>query len=229
MPVQIITDLVTPHECYHHHAKQLFNPADVLQVSALDIESARFQAFEKRLDLPTFPIIEERLFVPVEADDHQQFRSFVPLPAQCRREVAIAAVDFHNFRIMHGIPDSQAIEQPADRDGFPLVGQQNLEIVADADVIPDALAVEVPDPLLPDGLPVGHDAIDTFLTENLYKPDDQGYPFFTVRVALLVQHSEHQRESHIAVGNAEHEDVDVLLSELPVGAVDDQFETRFFG
>jgi len=97
------------------------------------------------------------------------------------------------------------------------------------DVIPDAFAVEVSDPLLPDELPVGHDAIGTFLSENPYKPVDQGYPFFTARVTLLVQHREHQRESHITVGNAKREDVDGLLSELPVGAVDDQFETHFFG
>ncbi len=97
------------------------------------------------------------------------------------------------------------------------------------DVIPDALAVEVSDPLLPDELPVGHDATDTLLPEKFYKPVYQGYTLITIRVALLVQHREHQRESHITVGNAKREDVDGLLSELPVGAVDDQFETHFFG
>lgn len=48
-------------------------------------------------------------------------------------------------------------------------------------------------------------------------------------VQLLVQKREHQRKSHIAVGNAEHEDIDVLHSELPVSAVDDRFETCFVG
>ena len=80
----------------------------------------------------------------------------------------------------------------------------DLKIVPDTDVIPNAIFIEEPYPMLANKLPISQQAIDTLAAKPLDKPLHKRNAFFLVGISPFVQHSEHQWESHIPVTHSQH-------------------------
>ncbi len=104
-----------------------------------------------------------------------------------------------------------------------------LEVVANTDIVSDAVAVQEIKPAIPDELPVGHNGPDHILAKEPYGTVDQTDTLLDIGVAALVQHGEQQREGNPLVDNTQHEDVDIGLSELPVRPVNTQDQSVLFG
>jgi len=97
---------------------------------------------------------------------------------------------------------------------------ENLEIVPDAYVITYFVVIEELDPIVPDKFPVRHQTVYAIGAKKPDKTLDQIDPFLGIRIALLVQHLEQQRESHSFVSYPKHENIDIGLAKLPIGPVD---------
>jgi len=67
------------------------------------------------------------------------------------------------------------------------------------------------------------------LAEQVHKALDKCNALLAIGVSPFGQHAKEQRKGHALVNYTEHEDVDVRLPELPVGAVDGQFDLVAFG
>lgn len=63
---------------------------------------------------------------------------------------------------------------------------------------------------------------DAALSGKAEGPADEFLAFLRVGVASLVRHLEYNRECHSIVDDAESEDVDVRVAELPIGPVHGQ-------
>ena len=123
-------------------------------------------------------------------------------------------------------PDPEVIEEPPCTN--PLTGGRldNPEVLPDTDVIPDASVAQPSDPFLSDELPVGHQAIDTVLSEKADEPLHDFLTFLPIGIAAFREKTENQRESNPLVCHAQHQYVDIELPELPVGTVHAQHKFR---
>ena len=83
--------------------------------------------------------------------------------------------------------------------------------------------------MLADKLPVGKQAVNAVRSEQADVALQQRYPLLGVGVPFLRQHAEHQWVGHAVMHYGKHEDVDVRLTELPVGPVDGQLQRSFYG
>ncbi len=117
------------------------------------------------------------------------------------------------------LTDLQVIEQPPCTDSFTGGRLDNPEVLTYSDVIPYATAVEPSCPFLSDELAVCHKGVDTFRSEETDKAFHNLLAFFPVGVATFREKTEYQREGNPFIGDAQHENVDIELSELPVGAI----------
>jgi len=95
----------------------------------------------------------------------------------------------------------------------------NPEVLTYSDVIPYATAVEPSSPFLSDELAVCHKGVDTFRSEETDKAFHNLLAFLPVGVATFREKTEYQREGNPFIGDAQHKNVDIELSELPVGAI----------
>lgn len=93
------------------------------------------------------------------------------------------------------------------------------KILLDSQVVSDASVVEILDPLLADKLSVGNEGIDTLGAEQSYKSINQLCPLLPVGITTLVKQGKEQWKCDTLVCNSKHEDIDVDLTEFPVGAV----------
>ena len=124
------------------------------------------------------------------------------------------------------LTDLQVIEQPPCTDSFTGGRLDNPEVLTYSDVIPYATAVEPSCPFLSDELAVCHKGVDTFRSEETDKAFHNLLAFFPVGVATFREKTEYQREGNPFIGDAQHENVDIELSELPVGAIHAERQDR---
>ena len=120
------------------------------------------------------------------------------------------------------LADLQPLERPVSLRAVSPAGTVHPEVLLDADVISDAVAVQPSNPLLPDKLAVREQTVNAVRAEKVDVALQQGYPFHEVGVPALGQHGEHQRIGDPFVGDGQHEYVDVGLAELPVCTVNEQ-------
>ena len=106
-------------------------------------------------------------------------------------------------------------------------GLDNPEILTYSDVIPYATAVEPSCPFRPHELAVCHKAVDTFRSEKTDKTFHNLLVFLPVGVTTFREKAEYQREGNPFIGDAQHENVDIELSEHPVGAIHAEHKTGF--
>ena len=86
-------------------------------------------------------------------------------------------------------------------------------------VISDAPAVEPFNPFLSDELSVSDQTIDTVMSEKVDESLHDFLTFFPIGIASFREKAKNQREGNSLVCHAEHKDVDVEPSELPVGTI----------
>ena len=117
------------------------------------------------------------------------------------------------------LSEPEAVEQMPCPDIFGGFGIAQPKILLDSQAVPDASVVKIPDPLLSDKLAVGDEGIDTLCTEQPYKSVNQPCPLFPIGVAAFVKHGKEQRKCNPLVCHSKHKDIDVYITEFPVGAV----------
>tara|TARA_R110000868_G_C10813385_1_gene758037 strand:+ start:436 stop:867 length:432 start_codon:yes stop_codon:yes gene_type:complete len=130
---------------------------------------------------------------------------------------------------VHKLVGPEPVEQMGSPYLFVLMGKEHLEIITDADVIPNAVPVEELQPLFAHELPVRDHGFDDILSKKPDKPAHKLYALLTIGIPPLVQHGEQQWKSDAFVHNTEHEYIDIGLPKLPVGPVNAQDEPALFG
>ena len=215
-------DTIGPEEGDGEDGEQPFNPVDVGEVGVLDVESAGLHGFEAGFDLPAGLVGLDGLLGSVERQEDLEFRLAVAVLHPCGGEVAVLAVDEVDAVKMSGLSDLEVKERPESLEVAAVARLAHPEVLADAYVVAYAVVVEPCYPSLADELPVGDEAVDGGLAEELDVTLHQLYPLLGVGVASLREEPEQQREGDTPVGDGQHEGVDVERAELPVGAVHGQ-------
>ena len=176
-----------------------------------------------------FLIGHDCIFGTVEAYEDLQFGDSVGVldPAPGKIDIFTLMKEELIVKLLLSYPE--VIEEPPCT--YPLAGGRpdNPEVLPDTDVIPDASVVEPPDPFLSDELPVGHQAIDTVLSEKVDEPLHDFPAFLPIGIASFRKKAENQRKGNAFVCHAQHQYVDVELPELPVGTVHAQHKFRLDG
>ena len=216
------TDAIGPEEGDGEDGEQPFYPLDVGEVGVLDVEAAGLQGFEARFDLPAHFIDVDGFLRLVEGEDYLEFGLAVAVLHPCGGEVAVLAVDEVDAVKMSRLSDLEVKERPESLEVAAVARLVHPEVLADAYVVAYAVVVEPSYPSLADELPVGDEAVDGGLAEELDVPLHQFYPLLGVGVAFLWEEPEQQRESDTPVGDGQDEGIDVERAELPVGAVHGQ-------
>lgn len=114
------------------------------------------------------------------------------------------------------------VENPGHLHLSAAFGVESPEVIPYSDVVSYPVVVKPSDPSLTDELPVGQQAVDGFPSEEADVVLHEVDALLGVGGSLFGQHGEQQRIGDAIVDNGEHEDVDVSLAELPVGAVNGQ-------
>ena len=203
LPVEVVTHPVTPDKRNHGQQEQFFQPFQIRYVGVFDVEAAGLHSPEQGLDLPAFPVVGQGLIGLVERHQYEQLGLSV-----CHdlggRQVAKFPAHFDDVLVMPALAGTQLIEQVGDLYFHLLPGDEDLEVVAYAYVVPDMVFIEESQPLDPDKLPVGKKAIYGIPAEPIHEVTHQGYALDRAGVALFVQHPEHQGDGYISVANAQH-------------------------
>lgn len=95
----------------------------------------------------------------------------------------------------------------------------DMEVLAYPDMIVNASCVQIAQPFAAYKLAVSHQMVDGVLAGKADEPVYEFNPLLGIGVAPLVHHLEHDGESHTVVDDAQREDIDICVAELPVGSV----------
>ena len=188
-------------------------------MGVLNVEPAGFHGLEAGLDLPAHPVGLGSFVGAVVGHQYLEFWDTVFVLHPCRRKIAHLSVDDVYAVEALRLPGPQAQESPRCLEPASRARLCDPEVLPDADVVADAPDVEVGQPVGPDELPVGHEAVYGVPAEERDVAFDDGYPFRRVGVPFLGQQPEQQRESHAFVSDAEHQRIDLETAELPVRPV----------
>ncbi len=90
------------------------------------------------------------------------------------------------------------------------------EVLSYPDMVVYASGVQECKPFTSDKLSVSHQVGNAVFTCQGTEATDKFHSFFGIGVASLVHHLEDYRKGHAFVDDAESEDVDVSIAELPV-------------
>lgn len=220
---------ICPYKSHAYHSNKSCDALHVAHVGVLDIEAGGFHGLEGSLDLPAFPICDDRLLGTVEAYEDLQFGDSVGVFYPTARKIDILSLVEKELIVKLLVSDLEVIEEPPCT--YPLTGGRldNPEVLPDTDVIPDASVVQPSDPFLSDELPVGHQTIDAVRSEKADEPLHDFLSFLPVGIATFGEKAENQRKGNPLVCHAQHQYVNVELPELPVGTVHAQHKFRLDG
>ena len=174
-------------------------------MGVLDVEPTGLQGFEARFDLPAHFIGVNGFLRLVEGENYLEFRLAVTVLHPCGGEVAVLAVDEVDAVKMPRLSDLEVKERPESLEVAAVARLVDSEVLAEA----YAVVVEPSYPSLADELPVGDEAVDGGLAEELDVSLHQFYPLLGVGVALLREEPEQQLEDDPPLGDGQHEGVNV--------------------
>src|SRR5215207_223275 len=206
---------VRPAEGQRHERQRLLQPLGLGDVRGFEAEAARLQAPEQGLDLPPAGVVFERRLRLSPRDDDDVLALRQPHPT----DIPPLAPDQSRPAQHFPVPDAAVAEQPARRDSQP-APIRNLRVGADADAAGDTFAAQVSEPILADKLPVGAEISDrreAGLPPELVHERDT---FSGRGAALLLKDHPQQREGRALMADAEDEDVQRRLTQVPVSAVE---------
>lgn len=225
----MFTNEIRPYKSNTDHREKTGDALRVAQMCVLDVEAGGFQGAERCLNLPTHFICRNTLVGAVEADENLKFRHPVGILDAASGKIDVFALVDKELVIGFLLPDLERVEQPPCADFLAGGRLYEPEVLSYADVISYSVAVEPSDPVLAYKLPVGHKTVDTFMAKQ---PDESLHnipALLPVGVPSFRHKAEYQREGYSFVCHAKHENVDVEVPELPVGAVHAQHQTFFGG
>ena len=209
---------VSPGEGQGQEAQQLAEAFRVDEVGVLEVEPPAFQAAKQGFDLPAVGIGADGLGLGGARTGDEQKLAVVQ--AQ-RGEVHEAAPDRAAAGQVPAFAGLQRAEQRVEaQHPVPTVGYPGVAL--EALVERDAPALQPEEPVLADKLAVGQQGGDFGRAEDGKEALHQGDALGGVGVARLAQDRPEHRQGNAPVGDAEHQEVDVRLAELPVRAVHGQ-------
>ena len=215
----MFTNEIRPYQSNAYQCEQTRDALSVAQMGVLDVESGGFQCAEGCFDFPTSPVGGNSVFGSVEADEDLKLRHAFGIFDPAASKIDVLPLVKKEFIVEFLLSRLEGVEQPPCPYSFTGGRLDDPEVLSYTDIITDSVFVEPSNPLLADELAVSHKTIDTITAEKPYEALHDGLAFFPAGVAPLVQKTEHQRECNSFIGDTEHEDIDVEIAELPVGAV----------
>ena len=221
----MFTTEIRPYKSHAYHRDKSCDALHITHMGVLDVEAGRFHGSEGRFYLPTLFVCQNRTLGPVEAYENLQFRNSIGVFDSAAGKIDILA--FVKKKLMEEflLTDLQIIEQPPGADSLTGGWLDNPEVLTYPDVIPYATAVEPPCPFLSDELAVCHKTVDAFCSEKTDKTFHNLPAFVPAGVATFREKTEYQGEGNPFIGDAQHKNIDIELSELPVGAIHAEHKT----
>ena len=156
-----------------------------------------------------------------------QFRHTIGVFQQGSGNVDIFSFEQKQFVVYTLLSGFEAVKQMPRSDIFGGFGIAQPKILPDTQIISDVFVVEIFDPLLADKFAVSDKGADALGAEQPYKPVKKSCPLNPVGVAALVEHGKKQWKCNALVCHSEHKDIDVGLSEFPVGVIKAQNQSGF--
>jgi hypothetical protein len=95
-------------------------------------------------------------------------------------------------------------------------------VLLDPHAEPNSFGFQIGKPGLADEFAVAQEALDLLFSENCDKSLDQRDALGGIGISPLVEKHPHDRDADPFIRNHDHEDVDILLSEFPVGPINRQ-------
>lgn len=216
---------ICPYQSHAEHREKSCDALHITHMGVLDVKAGRFHGSESRFYLPSLFVCQNRVLGAVEAYENLQFRNSFGVFDSTAGKIDILTFVKKELMEEFLLTDLQIIEQPPCTDSLNGGGLDIPEVLTYSDVIPYATAVEPSCPFLPDEFAVCHKAVDTFRSEKTDKAFHNLLAFLPVGVATFREKVEYQREGNPFIGDAQHENVDIELSELPVGAIHAEHKT----
>lgn len=213
---------IRPNQCYADHRRQTRDALDVAQVGVLDVESGGLHGAKACLNLPALFVGCHGSFRMVIANQDLQFRHSIRVFQHGTCNIDIFPFKQKQLFVDTLLSEFESVKQMPCPDILGGFGIAQPEILLDSQVVTDTSVVEILDPFLTDKLSVGNERIDTLGAEQPYKSINQPCPLLPVGIAAFIEHSKEQWKCDTFVCHSQHEDIDVDLTEFPVGAVKTQ-------
>lgn len=216
--MELLADAVGPGEGQRQQAHQFGQARGIPEVGVLEIEAARFETAAQGFHLPAVGVGVEGIVGRCARGGEDEAFSIVQPQ---RREVNEAA------------PNRVAPRQPVPLAGFertpqdldlqrlvPAIGHQGVAFEALMEGNPSRL--QPPAPRLAHDFAVGQQDGDPLHAKDREEALQEGDPLGGVGVAGLVQNTPEHRQSDAAIGDPQHQAVDVHRAERPVRAIQRQ-------
>ena len=218
----MIANEIRPYQCHADHRRQTRDAVDVAQVGVFDIEFGGLHGAKACLNLPALFVGCHGCFRVVVANKDLQFRHAIGVFQQGSSNADIFTFEEKQLVVDTLLSELEAVKQMPCADIFRGFGITQPKILLDVLEVADASVVEIPDPFLADKLSVSDEGIDILGTEQPYKSINQPCPLLPVGIAAFVRHGEKQRKCNALVYHSKHKDIEVDLTEFPVGAIEAQ-------
>lgn len=222
----MFTNEIRPYECQAYHSDKSCYALLITHMCVLDIESRGFHGLECRFNLPAFLIGPNSYLRTVEAYEDLQFRySFGILDPAAGK---IHILPFMDEELVEKLllSDLEVIEEPPCTHFLSGRWLDYPEILPDSDIVTYSDGIEPSKPFLSDKFPVSDKTINALGSEKTDKTFHNFLALFPVGIPAFWQETENQWESYTLVGDAEHKDIDIEFTELPIGTVHAQYQPR---
>src|SRR5256714_13649192 len=218
---QPLADHVRPAEGQGEEREQLLEPRGVGDVRLLQTEAASLQTPEQRLDLPAPRVIGDGALTLALRDDDQILTLRQAHPTDMPTMPPDEARTGERRRL---IKATMPEKMPGLHRAPPCVG--DLRVGSHADATRDALAPQVREPHFANKLAVSTQVSDRAEPEQAPELIEQGAPLGSRGAAFLFKDRPQHGEGRATISDAQHEDVQGRLSEIPVGAIQCQHKRR---
>lgn len=212
LPMQPLSDQMRPGKGKSEQGEQFFKAFIMNEMTGFEIEPPSFERGKERFNLPPLRVEREGIFrVGITGDD----------------EIIASELDAHER-------ESMSVKPNALRQDLDLANGQGTEIAsgatgsalrADSRVMPDAdikgqaEGLEVSKPRFSDKFSVGNHSTNLIGLNQSKKALQKQVPFRVVGVARFTQKLPNDGEGNASMSHAQHQDIDMHLSQLPVAAV----------
>ena len=210
-------DSMTPTEGQRQQSDQPAEPFRVSQVRLLQAKASGLERGKERFNLPPTGVLLDRIFTRRRGDQDQ----ILTAPQVATAKVPLVAPHPARLSDDQRLIDPRGAEELPDRDKLaPSVG--HLKVLPQAEVEVDLVLSQPGEPLGADEFPVGQQASDPVFAEQVKEDFHYRDPFVGVGIPGFRQDQPDDWVGNPLVDDAEHQDIQIGLSELPVGAVQRQ-------
>src|SRR5205085_551987 len=180
-------------------------------------EAATLQTAKQRFNLPALRIIAKRLLAILRGDHNQILATFEPHP----RHKQFQPPDQSGFLKAQGLIDGLLAKQSPCR--YHLSAPvRHLGILANPDTKRDMVGLQPLEPSFANKLAVGAQIQDRIDAKQGNKLSQDGLALGGVGIAFLLQDRPQHRNGYALVNQAQHQNIQRRLAELPVAAVQSQ-------